>query len=121
KHIVDLYRKFLSYQIKSVCSHYRSRLAVTLRDVVTFDNWTEAVQSLKDAENTVQRDIDTNAAQAIRMSLDKAAKEAEHRRTQLQYIHQAIQENMKKHEEWRQDDKSQECLSDLRLVDPRLE
>ena len=55
------------------------------------------------------------------MSLDKVAKEAEYRRTQLQYIHQAIQENTNKHKEWRQDDKTQKCPSDLRLVDPRLE
>ena len=121
KHIVDLYKKFLSYQMRSVCSHYRGRLAVASRDVIAFDNWSEAVKSLKDAEDTVQRDINTHATQAIRMSLDKAAKEAEHRSTQLQYIHQAIQENIKKHEEWRQDDKTQRCLSDLRLVDPRLE
>ena len=121
KHIVDLYKKFLSYQMKSVCSHYRNRLAVALRDVIMFDNWTGAVQSLKDAENTVQRDIDTHATLKIKVSLDRVAKEAKHRRTQLQYIHQAIQENTKKHEEWRHDDKTKECLSALRLVDPRLE
>ncbi|RYP25887.1 hypothetical protein DL768_011651 [Monosporascus sp. mg162] len=119
KHVVALYKELLSYQMKSVRSYYRNRAAVFLRDVVEFDNWAGAVQSIKDAEKTIQQDIDTYSTQDIKMSLNNIAKQAESQCTHLQDIHQAIQENTKKQEKRRQDDKNEKCLMDLRLTDPR--
>ncbi|RYP18338.1 hypothetical protein DL767_009858 [Monosporascus sp. MG133] len=119
KHVVALYKEFLSYQMKSVCSCYRNRAAGFFRDVVEFDNWAGAVQSIKDAEKAVQQDIDKYSTQDIRMSLSNIAKQAQSQCTHLQDIHQAIQENTKKQEERRQDDKNEKCLMDLRLTDPR--
>ncbi|RYP58994.1 hypothetical protein DL770_010308 [Monosporascus sp. CRB-9-2] len=119
KHVVALYKEFLSYQMKSVCSCYRNRVAVFFRDVVEFDNWAGAMQSIKDAETAVQQDIDKYSTQDIRISLNNIAKQAKSQCTYLQDIHQAIQENTKKQEERRQDDKNEKCLMDLRLTDPR--
>ncbi|RYP74644.1 hypothetical protein DL771_002910 [Monosporascus sp. 5C6A] len=119
KHIVDLYKEFLSYQMKSVCSYYRNRATALFRDMVEFDNWAGAVQSIKDAEEAVQQDIDKYSTQDIRMSLNSIAKQAKSQCAQLQDVHQAIQENTKKQEKRRQDDKNEKCLMDLRLTDPR--
>lgn len=90
QNIVALYKKLLSYQMESVCSCYRNLVERNLRDAFKFDDWTSAVQSLKDAEVSVQRDIDTHVAQEMRISLNKVAKEAEHRRTQLGQIYQTL-------------------------------
>ena len=35
--IVDLYKELLLYQIKSICSYYRNRGIVFLRDIVKLD------------------------------------------------------------------------------------
>lgn len=118
KHITDLYKKLLSYQMKSVCSYYRNRVAVAFRDAVKFDNWADAVQSLKDAETTVLRDIETHATQEIKESLDNVAKEAEHRRTQLDEIHQTIRDFFASQATLQSDNENAACLRALYVVNP---
>ena len=119
KHVVTLYKKFLSYQMRSVCSFSRKPATVVWRDLFKFDNWTDAVQSIKDAEAVVQRDIDTYNDQEMRMSLNHMAELARDRNTELQDIYRAIQETSKKQEERQQDDQDRKCLEDLRLSEPR--
>ncbi|KAJ0136869.1 Uncharacterized protein HZ326_20131 [Fusarium oxysporum f. sp. albedinis] len=118
-HITTLYEQLLSYQMKSVCSCYRSRVAVILRDIVKFDNWSNALQSLKDAEETVQRDINAYAVQTIRTTLDSLDGQAAFRRTQLQDIHQAIQDQTATQIRMRQEERDEKCLADLCKTDPR--
>lgn len=119
KHIVTLYKKLLLYQIESVCSYYRNRGFAFLRDMVKLDDWTGAVQSLKDAEAIVQRDIDMHVAQEIKTSLDRVAREAEHRRTQLGQIYQTLQDFISLQTTMRHDDKNIACLRALYVVNPQ--
>ncbi|PWI64590.1 hypothetical protein PCL_09520 [Purpureocillium lilacinum] len=98
KRVVALYETLLTYQMKSVCSFSRSRTAVLWRDMFRFDNWTDALQSVKAAEAAVQRDIDTyTSVEALR----------------------AVQESAKRQEVTLQDEQTRRCLEDLRLSDPR--
>ena len=126
QHIVSLYKKFLSYQMTSVCSYYQNRFAVALRDIVKFDDWADTVQSIRDAEKIVQEDINTYDRQEIRVSLNAIARHAEHRRTQLLDIRQAIQDQTATLKEMRQGEKdekqeeeNEKCLADLCTTDPR--
>lgn len=119
KHIATLYKKLLSYQIESVCSYYQNRGFAFLRDMVKLDDWTGTVQSLKDAEASVQRDVDTHVAQEMRMSLNKVAEEAENRRTQLGQIHQTLQDFISMQKDIYRDDAEAACRKDLRVVDPQ--
>ncbi|KAK2595530.1 hypothetical protein QQS21_006758 [Conoideocrella luteorostrata] len=98
KRVVALYESFLSFQMKSVCSFFRSRLAVILRDVLKFDNWTDTLQSVKDAEEAVLQDIGHY--------------------TNVETL-KTIQYSAQKAEDWHQDEQMQKCLRDLRLSDPR--
>ncbi|KAL7620466.1 hypothetical protein AAE478_009461 [Parahypoxylon ruwenzoriense] len=109
KHIVSLYQKLLSYQMKSVCSCYKNRVAVFFRGIVNLP--------IEDAEKAVQQDIDHYSTQDIKMELKGIAKEATSQRRHLQDIHQAIRANTEKQEETRQDDKNEKCLRDLRRTD----
>ncbi|SPO02440.1 uncharacterized protein DNG_05113 [Cephalotrichum gorgonifer] len=126
QHIVGLYKKFLSYQMKSVCSYYHNRVTAALRDMVKFDNWVDTVQSIKDDERIVQEDINTYNRQEVRKSLNSIAEQAEHRRMQLQDIHQAIQdqtaalrEMRQEQKDEKQEEKNEKCLADLCTTDPR--
>ena len=126
KNLVNLYEKLLSYQMRSVCSCYRSPTTKLFRNVVRFDDWAGAVQSIKDAEKVVQLDIDSFSVQDIRKSLKNIAERAKSQCAQLQGINQnlqdmrqEIQESAKKQEERWQFDNNRSCLSALRLTDPR--
>lgn len=121
EHVVTLYKKLLSYQMKSVCSFSRKRAAVVWRDMFRFDNWTDAVRSIKDAETVVQRDIDTYNNLVVRTTLSSMAELAKDRNMQLQDIHQAIQESAQIREDRQQDEQNRKCLQDLRLSDPRVD
>jgi hypothetical protein len=121
KHVVSLYKKLLSYQMKSVCSFSRMRAAVVWRDMFRFDDWTDAVQSVKDAETVVQRDIDSYNSLVTRTTLSSMAELAKDRNIQLQDINQAIQKSAQIMEERQQDGQNRKCLEDLRLSDPRVD
>lgn len=114
KHIISLYKAFLTYQMKSVCSYYRNRIAGFLRDVINLDDWEGTVKSIKDADQVIQQDIDNYSSEDIKQSLRDIAK---HANTQCE----SLESLCAKQEAWRQDDKNVKCLSDLRLTDPRLD
>ncbi|KAJ2893164.1 hypothetical protein MKZ38_008980 [Zalerion maritima] len=97
KRIVDLYKMLFSYQIKSVCLYYRNRGLVLLRNVVKFDDWDEALQSIKNAEGTVRYNSKTCNTQHIRDSLGRIARNAESQ----------------------DEKKNKDCLLDLLVTDPR--
>jgi len=92
--IVDLYRELLSYQIKSVCSYYRNRGLVLLRDVIKLDDWDADLGAIRDAEKRFQHDAQTYNAQQVTSHLE-------------QLVGHALSE------------KDQQCLKHLRLTDPR--
>ena len=118
KNIISLYKNLLSYLIRSVCSCYRKRAAVLFRNVVKLDDWAGALQSIKDAEKVVQQDIGTYNTREMIDSLGDIAEQSKSHCTYLQNIHQAIHQNTSKQEQWRQDDKNQQCLRHLLVTDP---
>ncbi|KAK0756825.1 hypothetical protein N5P37_010343 [Trichoderma harzianum] len=48
--IINLYKVLLTYEIKSVCSYYRNRGSVLLRDIISLDDWNGDIQAIKAAE-----------------------------------------------------------------------
>ncbi|KAL2169155.1 hypothetical protein VTG60DRAFT_6395 [Thermothelomyces hinnuleus] len=49
--LVNLYKLLLLYQTKSVCSYYRSRGLVLLRDIIKLDDWDADLKAIRDAEH----------------------------------------------------------------------
>ncbi|KAL2140827.1 hypothetical protein VTI28DRAFT_3191 [Corynascus sepedonium] len=93
--IVDLFKTLLLYQIKSVCSYYRNRGLVYLRDMIKLDNWDADLGAIQDAEKCFG---------------DHAQKYIIQQATS--YLEQLARHTMKQ-------EKDQECLKNLRLSDPR--
>ena len=130
KHIGHLYQKLLSHQMKSVCALFRGTVSTVARDMIKLDDWPAALQSVRDAEAAVQRDIDTFHDSEVRTLLNDISKHARNQHTQLQDISRAIrekdqnqekrqQETNRRQEARQQDERTRECLTDLRLTDLR--
>ncbi|KPA35236.1 hypothetical protein FLAG1_12087, partial [Fusarium langsethiae] len=56
-HVVQLYKKLLSYQVKSVCLYHRNWVAVVLRDGLRLDDWAGRLDDIKKAEAAVKEDM----------------------------------------------------------------
>ncbi|RYP53937.1 hypothetical protein DL768_001249 [Monosporascus sp. mg162] len=119
KHIIDLYKKLLLYQMKSACLYYRNWLVVVLRDMVKLDDWENTLQSIKVAENTIRQDSDAYNTEKIQSHLEDLLKAAESRRAMLHDIYRAIQDQTAAQREMRQENKNEKCLQALFLTDPR--
>ncbi|KAI1357159.1 NACHT domain-containing protein [Xylaria arbuscula] len=127
KHVIDLYKTLLSYQMKSVYSYYRSRHVVFWRDVIKLDDWAGTLEAVHSAENTVREDSAAYSTESIKTHLDRLAKTAKSLEEKLlPGFRQALQEQTAAQSEMRQgekderqEEKNKECLADLHTTDPR--
>jgi hypothetical protein len=99
--IVDLYKVLLSYQVKSVCSYYRNRSLVFLRDVIKLDNWDADLGAIREAEKCFRDHTQTYNAQQVTSHLEQLVSHS--RNQEIQQM----------------SEKDQQCLKHLRLTDPR--
>ena len=109
--IVDLYKKLLSYQIKSVCSYYRMRGITVSRDIVKLDDWNGSLKTVKESETAVREYSKVYNTIQISDNLDQLVNIAERK---LHDIYSALQQQAER-EECREDN---QCLQDLRLTNP---
>nr|CEG04908.1 unnamed protein product [Fusarium clavum] len=119
KHVTQLYKKLLLYQIKSVCLYNRNAAAVLLRDIIKLDDWDCQLKEIKDAENLVQRDSEQYNTEQVKLYLGNLTIAAGSQEKRLQEIYSAIQDQTKLQERRNQDAKDEQCLKDLHLTDPR--
>ncbi|KAH7124913.1 hypothetical protein B0J13DRAFT_455198, partial [Dactylonectria estremocensis] len=119
KHVVQLYEKLLSYQMKSVCLYYRNWAAVIGRDMVKIDDWTGQLSEIQEVEAAVQRDMEQYNTEGSKMQLQKLTDAASAIEINLQDIHSAIQDQTQQQKKRHQDDGDKQCLKDLRETDPR--
>ena len=122
KHVVHLYKKLFSYQMRSVYGYSRNRAVAVLRDIVKLDDWEGTLKSIRDAENAVQHDSAEYNTQKTKYYLEDIAITAESLRVKLlPSIHEAPRHQTEANREMRGEDKDEQCLKDLRATDPRLD
>ncbi|RKK76434.1 Vegetative incompatibility protein HET-E-1 [Fusarium oxysporum] len=119
KHIVQLYEKLLSYQMKSTCIYHRNWAVVIGRDMVKIDDWAGQLSEIQEAEAAVQRDLEQYNTEESKAQLRKLTDAASAIEINLQDIHSAIQGQIRQQEKRHQDDADKQCLKDLRETDPR--
>ncbi|EWZ27763.1 hypothetical protein FOZG_18521 [Fusarium oxysporum Fo47] len=119
KHVVQLYEKLLSYQVKSVCLYHRNWAAVVLRDVFRLDDWAGQLDEIKDAEAAVRTDSDQYNTEQSKIYLRKLTDTASALEMNLQGIHSAIKDQTRQQEKRYQDAKYEKCMQDLHVTDPR--
>ncbi|KAL3599804.1 hypothetical protein FPOAC2_04032 [Fusarium poae] len=132
-HVVQLYEKLLSYQVKSVCLYYRNWAAIIGRDLFKIDDWAGQLSEIKEAEAAVQRDMEqyntgesrmqlrklTDAAGALEMNLQNIHSAIKGVHSAIKGVHSAIETQTQHQEKRHQDDEAKQCLKDLRETDPR--
>ncbi|KKF96783.1 Vegetative incompatibility protein HET-E-1 [Ceratocystis platani] len=121
KDIVQLFQKLLLYQMRSVRLYHRSRAAVITRDMFRIDDWTSQLNSIKEAEETVQRHIDQYNTQENRIRLQNLKDTAISLQQSLQSIDQTMQNQLEQQAQRHEDDHDKQCLSDFYLTDPRID
>ncbi|KAK2669081.1 NACHT nucleoside triphosphatase [Fusarium oxysporum f. sp. vasinfectum] len=119
KHVVQLYEKLLSYQVKSVCLYHRNWAAVVLRDVLRLDDWAGQLDDIQKAEAVVRTDSDQYNTEQSKIYLRKLTDTASALEMNLQGIHSAIKDQTRQQEKRYQDAKYEKCMQDLHVADPR--
>ncbi|KAK7571598.1 hypothetical protein V3481_018809 [Fusarium oxysporum f. sp. vasinfectum] len=119
KHVVQLYKKLLSYQVKSVCLYHRNWAAVILRDVFQLDDWAGQLDDIQKAEAAVRTDSDQYNTEQSKIYLQKLTDTASALEMNLQGIHSAIKDQTRQQEKRYQDAKYEKCMQDLHVTDPR--
>ena len=94
--VVHLYQELLSYLIKSVCSYYRNRFLVFLRDALKLDGWDGGLKNVEDAERVFRLDSSIYNTQKNTTNIETLAK-----------IATSTEDN--------------DCLRHLRVSDPRYD
>ncbi|KAL6816923.1 WD40-repeat-containing domain protein [Trichoderma camerunense] len=98
--IINLYKVLLTYEIKSVCSYYRNRGSVLLRDIISLDDWNGDIQAIKAAERVFHDDFETFTRLETASDIKKLVTHVKEQSTA-----QITKED-------------QQCMRDLRLSDP---
>ncbi|KAH0523411.1 hypothetical protein TsFJ059_008419 [Trichoderma semiorbis] len=98
--IINLYKALLTYEMKSVCSYYRNRGSVLLRDIISLDDWNGDIQAIKAAERVFHDDFATFARLETASDIKQLVTHVKEQSTA-----QITKED-------------QQCMRDLRLSDP---
>lgn len=118
-HIVELYQKLLSYQIRCAIVYHKSRTATIVRDAIKLNDWAAQIRAIENAEAAVQREARQYNSEQVKLNLQTLANTAKHQETKLQDIHSAIQDQDQLQENRDRNDRDQQCLTDLFLTYPK--
>ncbi|KAJ4854411.1 NACHT domain-containing protein [Trichoderma breve] len=101
--LIDLYKKLLSFELKSICSYYRHRALIFLGDLIKLDDWEGSLKAVQNAEAFFNKHVrvfqSADLGQDVKQLVAHAKNEQEYRKT----------------------DDDKKCLRDLYITDPRMD
>ena len=118
KKVVDLYKALLRYQMESICSYYRHRGLVFLRALASLDDWDGLLKAVTDAEDELLSDWDQYDKLTSKSLSSELVNCGEETRSRLGDIHQTLQESVALQRKIGLEEKDEQCLQDLFVVDP---
>ncbi|PNP49220.1 hypothetical protein THARTR1_10022 [Trichoderma harzianum] len=101
--LIDLYKKLLSFELKSICSYYRHRALIFLGDLIKLDDWEGSLKAVQDAEAFFNQHV--RVFQSVDLGQD---------------VKQLVA-HAKDEQEYRKTDDDKKCLRDLYITDPRMD
>ncbi|KAG5750216.1 hypothetical protein H9Q70_007129 [Fusarium xylarioides] len=119
--IVEFYKNLLLFQMRSACLYYRNWASVILRDAVKLDDWAGELNSIKDAERLIRKDIEQYDRQDVRLKLGTIETSAVEQAESLESICMILREEARLTQKNAQDDKDNDCLAALLVTDPRMD
>ncbi|KAL7894786.1 WD40-repeat-containing domain protein [Trichoderma sp. SZMC 28014] len=69
--LIGLYKLLLVYQMKSVCSYYKNRGLVFLRDIAKLDDWDGDIKAIEKAETLFYKDSDVHRKEKMNANLEQ--------------------------------------------------
>ncbi|KKF97007.1 Vegetative incompatibility protein HET-E-1 [Ceratocystis platani] len=117
KNIIELFQKLLLYQIRSICLYRRNQIVTVLRDALLIDDWAGKLADIKEAENSVQSDMDQYNTQESQIKMNELNNTTAALQTSLKSVYAEMQSQAER----REDDKDKQCLADLYVTDPRTD
>lgn len=119
--VLDLYKKLLLYQMKSVGSYYRNSGLTYIRDLASWDDWQAELETITAAEEALRAASVQYNTQSSLKKLSELMQQGEQMKSSLGNIHQDLQDFIAIQKEKISDEKDSACLRDLFLVDPMFE
>lgn len=124
--IVNLYKKLLVYQMQSVCLYNKHWAAVLVRDLVKIADWQEKVDSITKAEEAIRQRIQQKNSEVLKSRLARIDDKMGLLRLDVQAVtsavggvESAVNEQTRGLMKMHYDDKDNECLRDLHIVNPQ--
>lgn len=69
--LIGLYKLLLLYQMKSVCSYYKHRGLVFLRDIAKLDDWNGDIKAIEKTERLFYKDFDVHQKEKMNANLEE--------------------------------------------------
>lgn len=79
--LISLYKLLLLYQMKSVCSYYKNRGLVFLRDIAKLDDWDGDVKAVEKAETIFYKDSNVHRQEKMNANLEQLVNYVEKKMT----------------------------------------
>ncbi|PHH49970.1 Vegetative incompatibility protein HET-E-1 [Ceratocystis fimbriata CBS 114723] len=121
KNIVELFQKLLEYQIRSICLYDRNKVVAAFRDALLIDDWAGKLADIKEAEKSVQGDMDQYNTQDSRMKMNELNHTTSALQKSLGNINAETQSQAEHQKQRQEDDKDKQCLIDLNVTDPQTD
>ncbi|KAJ3526408.1 hypothetical protein NM208_g11205 [Fusarium decemcellulare] len=118
KHILKLFKKLLLYEMQSVCLYNRHWAAVIVRDLFKTDDWQESIDSIKKAEDSIRHDINQQNHEIFKFRLASIDNSLQHLRQDVKDVELAVKEQTRDLSQIHHDDKDNDCLKQLYVVNP---
>ena len=116
--VIELYKAILLYQMRSACSYYRNQGYNFFAQLGDFDNWAGLLRNVVKASEELMIKWAVYSEAKANFVRDQIADTTDKMKTQLESIHQTLEEYIKQQNERIIDEDSQACLSHLFVVNP---
>ncbi|KAG6146377.1 hypothetical protein E4U28_000668 [Claviceps purpurea] len=116
--VLDLYKRLLLYQMKSISSYYRNSGLTYLRELASWDSWDTELQAIATAEEALRAASVQYNTQSSLQQLSRLMQSGDKMQSTLGNIHQDLQDFISAQKEKVANDKDSACLRDLFFVDP---
>ncbi|KAL7947015.1 hypothetical protein V8C42DRAFT_299568 [Trichoderma barbatum] len=77
--LFDLYKKLLSFELKSICSYYRHRALISLGGFIKLDDWEGNLKAVQDAETFFNKHLRVFRSIDLRQDVKKFVVHAKER------------------------------------------
>ncbi|KAH7308004.1 hypothetical protein B0I35DRAFT_101677 [Stachybotrys elegans] len=119
KHIVDLYKHMLEFQVMTVLRLYRGRLSRLARDIGRDEDWEGMLSKVKDLEEMIRKESNNVSIMTSRNNLEDMKKTAEQHYKEMQSLLSVAKQHLQVSEQQR--DVASQHLAEHRRTNQILE